>query len=127
MKRDTLDELAKAFGQLDKDSSGNIYKEELEDGPPEVYRAVCSFIGITSSQIIRTFEMLDYNNRGELTIKKFRNGILMLVLSELVELNILRIRNHNSTSKKAYTQRDTRMATLQRCGFGEAGIDMQLP
>ena len=88
MKRDTLDELATAFRQLDKDSSGNIYKEELEDGPPEVYRAVCKFIGITSSQIIRFFEMLDYDNRGELTIEEFCDGILMMVSGEPVELNI---------------------------------------
>ena len=44
-KRDTLEELATVFGRLDKDGSGNVDKEELEGGPPEVYRAMCKVIG----------------------------------------------------------------------------------
>ena len=69
-KRDTLDELATVFRQLDKDGSGNINKEELEGGPPEVYRAMCKVIGKDDpADIVRIFEMLDYDNRRELTLK----------------------------------------------------------
>jgi len=45
VKRDTLDELATEFRQLDKDSSGNIYKEELEDG----LEAPAAMVGIPST------------------------------------------------------------------------------
>jgi len=89
-KRDTLNQLAMVFRQLDKDGSGNVDKHELESGPPEVYDAMCKVIGKDDpNEIIRIFEMLDYSNNGELTIEEFCQGLLQMISGEPVELNIL--------------------------------------
>ena len=72
-KRDTLDELATVFRQVDKDGSGNIDKKALEGGPPEVYRAMCKVIGKDDpAEIIRIFEMLDCTTAGNSQLRCLR-------------------------------------------------------
>jgi len=89
-KRQTLEELAKAFRQLDADGSGNVSREELHSCPPEVLDYMCKVIGNDDpDEIINIFDMLDYNNSDELTIEEFCEGMNKIISGEPVELHCL--------------------------------------
>lgn len=86
-KRLIIEDLAKVFRQLDTDGSGHVNKEELTSGPPEVFQYMCSVIGKEDpDEIIKIFDMLDYENQGELTIAEFCEGLSQIISGEPVEL-----------------------------------------
>jgi len=89
-KKEKLTALVTLFRELDVDGSGNVDKDEIMGGSPEVLEKMGELIGQDDpDEIVRIFEMLDYDNSGELTITEFCSGLMQLISGLPLELNCL--------------------------------------
>ena len=95
MLKKLLPRLLSLFRDLDKDGSGDISLDEIEDAPPEVRAEMGKLLG--DDQLEEIFRIIDFDGSGEIGIDEFFDNISKVVTGSL-NINDMRMQHQISAA-----------------------------